>query len=63
MAEQFMQKATEDIKRRGTKGSLKRAAQRAGESTKAFAEGHKAAPGLTGKRSRLALAFMGANKS
>jgi hypothetical protein len=61
MAEKFMQAAAADIKRRGTKGSLKRAAKRAGKSTAEFAKENEHSPGLLGKRARLAEVFMHAN--
>lgn len=38
-------------------GSFRKAAQRAGESTQAYAEKEKGAPGVLGKRARLALTF------
>lgn len=40
-------------------GALKRAAKRAGESTRQYAEGHKGDSGTTGKRARLAITLMG----
>lgn len=57
----FMQKEAEREKRAGTKGALRRAAQRAGETTREFADQHKHSKGKVGKRSRLALVFMNAN--
>lgn len=39
-------------------GAFKAQAQRAGESTRAFAEEHKGDSGKTGKRARLALTLM-----
>ena len=40
-------------------GALKRAAKRAGESTKGYAAQHKSDSGTTGKRARLAQTLMG----
>lgn len=59
-AHRWMQKVSAGIKRRGTKGVFKAAAQRAGMSTHAFAEKHKHDSGKTGNRARLALAFASA---
>ena len=56
--EKPLTEAAESIKRRGTKGVFKAAAQRAGMSTRAYAEAKKHASGKTGRRARLALAFM-----
>ena len=50
------------IKKRGTEGTLKRAAERAGETTREFAEKHKHDSGKTGNRSRMALTFMSHSK-
>ena len=47
-------------KHAGTRGVFKAAAQRAGKSTKEYAEEEKHASGKTGKRARLALSFMSA---
>jgi hypothetical protein len=55
-----MQKVSKGIAHRGTKGVFKAAAQRAGMSTRAYAEKKKHASGKTGHRARLALAFMSA---
>jgi hypothetical protein len=41
------------------KGAEKAAAARAGESTHTFAEAHKSAGGVEGRRARFALALMG----
>ena len=60
MAEKWMQDVSRGIKRRGKEGVFRAAAQRAGMSTRAYAEKKKHAPGKTGKRARLALAFMSA---
>ena len=57
MANKWMQKAADSIKAKGTKGSFSRMAKKAGESTHAFAEEKQSAPGKTGKKARLALAF------
>ena len=45
----------------GAHGQFREKAERAGESTHAFAEEHKGSPGKTGKQARLALALMGAS--
>ena len=42
-------------------GQFKAKAEKAGESTKEFAEEEKDAPGKTGKQARLALTLMGMN--
>lgn len=60
MADKPLTEAAHAIERRGTKGVFKAAAQRAGMSTRAYAEKKKHAAGKTGKRARLALAFMSA---
>ena len=60
MAEKWMGKVSTGIKKRGTEGVFKAAAQRAGMSTRAYAEKKKHASGKTGRRARLALAFMSA---
>lgn len=60
MAEKWMQGVAEGIKKRGTKGVFKAAAQRAGMSTRAYAEKHKHSGGKLGRRANLALAYMGA---
>jgi hypothetical protein len=60
MAEKWMQPVAEGIKRRGTKGVFKAAAERHGMSTRAYAEKKKHAPGVTGQRARLALVYMAA---
>lgn len=49
----WMQKATE-----GAHGQFRAKAERAGESTKTFAEEHKGSPGKLGKQARLALTLM-----
>lgn len=58
--EKWMGEVSAGIKKRGTKGVFKAAAQRAGMSTRAYAEKKKHASGKTGARARLALAFMSA---
>ena len=58
MAEKWMQHVSSGIKKRGTEGVFKAAAQRAGMSTRAYAEKKKHASGKVGARARLALAFM-----
>lgn len=60
MAHRWMQHVASGIKRRGKEGVFREAAQRAGMSTRAYAEKHKHSSGKTGKRARLALAFMSA---
>jgi hypothetical protein len=59
-AKRWMQGVARGIKKRGTKGVFKAAAQRAGMSTRAYAEKKKHASGKVGRRARLALAFMSA---
>lgn len=44
----------------GTKGTFRAAAQRAGMSTRAFAEKNKHKPGKIGDRARMALVFLAA---
>lgn len=56
----WMQHEASREKHAGTKGIFKRAAERAGKSTREYAEEEKHASGKTGKRARLALAFMSA---
>lgn len=63
MAGKWMQQASEETERKGHKGIFRRAAERAGMSTRAYAEKEEHAPGVTGKRARLALAYMGASHS
>lgn len=60
MAEKWMQGVASQIKKSGHKGVFRKAAERAGKSTREYAEEEKHAPGKTGKRARLALAFMSA---
>ena len=47
----------------GSHGQFKAKAERAGESTRAFAEKEKGAGGVTGKQANLALAGMNASHS
>lgn len=56
----WMQDESEREKSAGTKGVFSAAAERAGESTREFAEANKHAGGKKGKRARMALAFMSA---
>lgn len=58
MAGKWMQKESQREKHAGTKGSFRRAAQRAGKPTEEFAEEKKDAPGKMGERARMALAYM-----
>lgn len=50
----WIRKATENAH-----GQFRAKAERAGESTREFAEQHKGSAGKTGKQARLALALMG----
>ena len=59
-AEKWMGAVSKKIKKSGHSGVFREAAQRHGMSTRAYAEKEKHANGKTGKRARLALAFMGA---
>jgi hypothetical protein len=61
MAGKWMQRESNREKHAGTKGVFKRAAERAGMSTRAYAEEKKHAGGKTGRRARMALAYMSAN--
>lgn len=56
----WMQAESEREKHAGTKGVFSAAAAKAGESTREYAEEKKSASGKTGRRARLALAFMSA---
>jgi hypothetical protein len=60
MAEKWMQHVSSGIKKRGTKGVFKRAAERAGKSTAEFASEHAHDSGKLGRRARLAKAFASA---
>ena len=52
----FIAKATENAH-----GQFRAKAEKAGKSTREFAEEHRGSPGLLGKQARLALALMGAS--
>lgn len=56
----WMAGVKKNIEKRGTKGVFKRAAERAGMSTSAFAEKHAHDSGKLGRRARLAKAFASA---
>jgi hypothetical protein len=56
----WMQSESKREKHAGTKGTFRRAAQRAGKSTREFAQEKKHASGKVGARARMALAFMSA---
>ena len=58
----WMQAESKREKHAGTKGSFSRSAERAGMSTQAYARKEEHAPGKTGKRARMALAFASARK-
>ena len=58
----WMQKESKREEAKGTKGSFSRSAERAGMSTQAYARKEEHAPGKTGKRARMALAFASARK-
>lgn len=60
MADKWMQGVSSGIKKSGHSGVFRRAAERAGKSTREYAEEKKHASGTLGKRARLALAFMSA---
>jgi hypothetical protein len=62
MSKHWMQAADKSIKKNGTKGVFKAAAEKAGKSTEEFAEEHKNDSGKLGARARLALAFMSSRK-
>lgn len=51
-----MQKASEKMEEKGTKGSFTRSAKRAGKSVGEYAREEAHAPGKLGKRARFALA-------
>jgi hypothetical protein len=53
----WMAGVSRGIKKRGTKGVFKAAAEHAGKSTHEFAEEKKHSSGKVGRRARLALAF------
>lgn len=54
----WIQKATANAH-----GQFRKKAEKAGESTREYAEQEKDAPGKTGKQARLALTLMGMGKS
>ena len=58
----WMAAESEREKHAGTKGVFKRAAERAGMSTHAYAEKKKHNSGTVGQRARMAVAYMGAKK-
>lgn len=62
MANRWMQGVSAGIKKRGTAGVFKRAAEHAGKSTHELAEEKKHSKGKIGKRARLALAFESGRK-
>lgn len=55
----WMQAESRREKHAGTKGVFKKAAARAGMSTRAYAHKKEHAPGITGQRARMALRYMG----
>lgn len=57
MARKWIQKATED-----NKGKFRKKAEKAGETTREYAEEKKGAPGTLGKEAREAETLMGLNK-
>ncbi len=57
MAKKWIKKATENAH-----GQFRAKAEKAGESTKEFAEENKGDAGKTGKQARLALTLMGAGE-
>lgn len=56
-----MQAESEREEHAGTKGATRRAAHRAGMSTREWSEKHKNDPGKAGKRARMALMYMGSH--
>ncbi len=54
MAEKFLQKANEEMERKGTKGLFTRKAKAAGESVQKFAKEKAHAKGKLGKEARFA---------
>jgi hypothetical protein len=60
MMKHWMQGVSKKIKSSGHSGVFRAAAQRHGESTLEYAHEKAHAPGKTGKRARLALAFAAA---
>jgi hypothetical protein len=61
MPSHWMQKESEREEKAGTKGSTRRAAHRAGMSTREWSEKHAHSPGKQGQRARMALRYMGAH--
>ena len=59
MAEKWMQSESRREKHAGTKGVFKRAAARAGMSTRAYARKEEHASGKLGRRARMAERYMG----
>jgi len=59
-AKNWMSGVAKGIKKSGHSGIFREAAQRAGMSTREYAEKEKHASGKTGNRARLALSFMNA---
>ncbi len=59
-AHRWMQAESRREKHAGTKGSFRRIAERRGESTRQAAHELAHAEGKTGKKARMALAFMSA---
>lgn len=62
MAEHWMQQESERIEKSGKKGIFKRAAERAGMSTRSYAEKKKHAGGVIGKRANEALNMMNSRR-
>jgi hypothetical protein len=62
MSGNWMKKVSEGIKERGTEGSFTRQAKSAGKSVSEYAQEKKRAPGKTGRRARLALAFRSSSR-
>lgn len=62
MAEKWMQKASEEMERKGTKDSFTRSAKRAGKSVAEYAEEKKSAKGKIGRRARFAVAARKASR-
>ena len=55
MAEKWIQKATEKMKRKGTVGSLTKMAKSKGESPMQFARSHEHSKGKVGQKARFAV--------
>jgi hypothetical protein len=58
----WMSGVKKEMKAKGTEGKFSAAAHRSGKSTSEFAHEKAHAPGKTGKRARLAIAFAKARK-